>query len=145
LIILNNVPCFIAKEKREMIRKKILLVLVSLVVVAIALPCLAGNVTYEYDDLYRLIKATYSDGTVIEYFYDTAGNRVARVILHVNTYYVLTPELAASIIRMVSLADGNVITAGSTVLNLDKYESGEIPANAVSPGGVIGGIAPFSV
>jgi len=60
-----------------MIRKKILLVLVSLVVVAIALPCLAGNVTYEYDDLYRLIKATYSDGTVIDYTYDEAGNRLS--------------------------------------------------------------------
>jgi YD repeat-containing protein len=76
---LNNVPCFIAKEKREMIRKKILLVLISLVVVACALPCLGDTVTYEYDDLYRLIKATYSDGTVIEYTYDAAGNRLSVV------------------------------------------------------------------
>jgi YD repeat-containing protein len=60
-----------------MIRKKILLVLVSLVVVACALPCLGDTVTYEYDDLYRLIKAIYSDGTVIEYTYDEAGNRLS--------------------------------------------------------------------
>jgi YD repeat-containing protein len=63
-----------------MIRKKILLVLVSLVVLAFALPCLADTVTYEYDDLYRLIRATYSDGTVIEYTYDAAGNRITKSV-----------------------------------------------------------------
>ena len=82
MIILNNVPCFhcfIAKEKREMIRKKILLVLISLVVVACALPCLGDTVTYEYDNLYRLIKATYSDGTVIEYFCDAAEDTASSI------------------------------------------------------------------
>ena len=59
-----------------MIRKKILLVLVSLVVLGFALPCFGGSITYEYDDLYRLIKTIYPDGTVIEYTYDAAGNRL---------------------------------------------------------------------
>jgi len=54
--------------------------LVSLVVLAIALPCFGDTVTYEYDDLYRLRKATYADGTVIEYTYDAAGNRLAKVV-----------------------------------------------------------------
>jgi YD repeat-containing protein len=56
--------------------KRLSLVLALVVVMAgIVLPCFAETVTYQYDDLYRLIKATYSDGTIIEYTYDAAGNR----------------------------------------------------------------------
>ncbi len=59
-----------------MILKRLSLVLVLVVVLAgLVLPCFAESVNYEYDNLYRLIKATYSDGTVIEYTYDAAGNR----------------------------------------------------------------------
>jgi YD repeat-containing protein len=59
-----------------MILKKLSFVLALVVVmVGLVLPCFAAIVTYQYDDLYRLIKATYSDGTVIEYTYDAAGNR----------------------------------------------------------------------
>jgi len=36
----------------------------------------AGTVTYTYDDQARLASASYSDSTVICYFYDWAGNRV---------------------------------------------------------------------
>jgi YD repeat-containing protein len=32
-----------------------------------------------YDSLYRLIRATCSDGKVIEYLYDAAGNRLTVV------------------------------------------------------------------
>jgi YD repeat-containing protein len=63
-----------------MIPKKILLVLVSLVVLGLALPCFAGKVSYEYDNLYRLTKATYPNGTVIEYSYDKAGNRLTKYV-----------------------------------------------------------------
>ena len=37
-------------------------------------------ITYEYDNLNRLITATYNDGTVVEYSYDEVGNRVSKVI-----------------------------------------------------------------
>lgn len=40
----------------------------------------AGNVSYTYDDLNRLIRAEYDDGTVIEYTYDAAGNRLSQVV-----------------------------------------------------------------
>jgi YD repeat-containing protein len=33
-------------------------------------------VTFEYDDLNRLVKATYEDGAVIQYTYDEVGNRL---------------------------------------------------------------------
>ena len=35
----------------------------------------AAQVTYQYDELGRLIKVTYDDGSVIDYSYDPAGNR----------------------------------------------------------------------
>ncbi|MFQ5535572.1 MAG: Ig-like domain-containing protein [Sphingomonadales bacterium] len=45
------------------------------VVLLFCLPVQAGTVTYVYDDLGRLTKATYDDGSVIDYSYDPAGNR----------------------------------------------------------------------
>ncbi len=37
-------------------------------------------ITYEYDSLNRLIRIAYPGGTVIEYTYDAAGNRLTRVV-----------------------------------------------------------------
>ena len=39
----------------------------------------AGSVTYTYDNLGRLKTATYSNGVVITYSYDAAGNRTSVV------------------------------------------------------------------
>jgi YD repeat-containing protein len=36
-----------------------------------------SSVTYEYDALGRVTKATYSNGTVVTYSYDAADNRVS--------------------------------------------------------------------
>lgn len=49
----------------------------ALVVVAAAaaVPALAGSAAHTYDSLGRLTKVTYSNGTVITYAYDAAGNR----------------------------------------------------------------------
>ena len=41
---------------------------------------LAGSVSYLYDTLGRLAKATYSNGIVIIYSYDAAGNRSSTVV-----------------------------------------------------------------
>jgi len=40
----------------------------------------AETVTYTYDNLHRLIKVEYDDGTVIEYTYDAAGNRASQKV-----------------------------------------------------------------
>jgi len=40
----------------------------------------AGTIAYTYDALGRLATVTYSDGTVITYSYDAAGNRTAYVV-----------------------------------------------------------------
>jgi YD repeat-containing protein len=39
-----------------------------------------AQVTYQYDPLHRLKKATYSNGTAITYTYDALGNRTSEVI-----------------------------------------------------------------
>jgi YD repeat-containing protein len=42
-----------------------------------ASPAIAGTVSYQYDQLGRLTRAEYSDGSVIEYTYDAVGNRLS--------------------------------------------------------------------
>lgn len=41
---------------------------------------LAATTNYTYDDLYRLTMVSRSDGTVIEYRYDEAGNRTRKIV-----------------------------------------------------------------
>jgi hypothetical protein len=38
----------------------------------------AGTTNYSYDNMLRLIKAEYEDGTVVEYVYDNLGNRLQK-------------------------------------------------------------------
>lgn len=40
----------------------------------------AGSATYTYDTLGRVVKVVYSNGVVITYSYDAAGNRTATVV-----------------------------------------------------------------
>ncbi len=39
-----------------------------------------ASVSYQYDELNRLIRAEYSNGAIIEYSYDLAGNRISKMI-----------------------------------------------------------------
>lgn len=54
--------------------------LACLLLVASAGVVQAGSVSYIYDALGRLTRATYSSGTVIVYTYDAAGNRSSVVV-----------------------------------------------------------------
>ena len=58
-----------------MIPKKATCLLIVLCLLAL-LVTPSSAVTYEYDNLNRLVKATYEDGTVTEYTYDEGGNRL---------------------------------------------------------------------
>ncbi|WP_340676531.1 RHS repeat domain-containing protein [Paraglaciecola sp.] len=53
--------------------------MLALLLIASA-PLQAGSVTYTYDTLGRLAKATYSSGVVIVYVYDAAGNRTSYTV-----------------------------------------------------------------
>ena len=41
--------------------------------------------TYEYDNLNRLTKVTYADGTVVQYTYDNVGNRLTKTVTSAQT------------------------------------------------------------
>lgn len=40
----------------------------------------SATISYTYDDLHRLIKVDFGNGTVIEYTYDAAGNRISQTV-----------------------------------------------------------------
>jgi hypothetical protein len=54
------------------------------IIILITLGALKGysqnNIQYEYDEVQRLSKATYSNGVVIQYTYDELGNRMSKVV-----------------------------------------------------------------
>lgn len=54
--------------------------LAGLLLAASACVALAGSAVYTYDTLGRLTKVTYSNGVIVTYTYDAAGNRTAQVI-----------------------------------------------------------------
>ena len=58
------------------------------------------RVDYRYDALDRLIEARYSDGTVVRYAYDPAGNRTAAVV---------TPAAASGADQVESNSNGGSI------------------------------------
>ena len=45
-----------------------------------ASPVLAGSALYTYDNLNRLIQVQYDNGTIIQYTYDAAGNRLVKQV-----------------------------------------------------------------
>lgn len=45
-----------------------------------ACAALAGSAANTYDSLGRLVQVTYSNGVVINYVYDAAGNRTSYVV-----------------------------------------------------------------
>jgi len=83
-----------------------ILFLITIFSLFISIPTFPETVQYTYDNLNRITKAEYSDGTVIEYSYDAAGNRM-------NEEVVLgTHAITAS-------AGSNGIISPSGVVTLD--------------------------
>lgn len=60
-------------------------------------------------------------------------------------YFILDPQFAQESASVMSLGDRTVITAGSTRLNLGRFELGDIPALDLAQGTVIEGTGPFTV
>ena len=64
-------------ERARALRAIVLASLFSLSIAAT--PAQAGTATYTYDPLGRVTQVSYSNGTVITYTYDAAGNRTRTV------------------------------------------------------------------
>lgn len=72
-----------AKQMSKLMRAARMMSLAALVFTAfaVALPTLAADsATYTYDALGRLTQVTYANGTTVQYSYDAAGNRTAKVV-----------------------------------------------------------------
>ncbi|MFB3885601.1 MAG: chitobiase/beta-hexosaminidase C-terminal domain-containing protein [Thermodesulfobacteriota bacterium] len=59
------------------LRRGMLAGVAGIALILVSIIAYAGSVTYTYDSLDRLTKAEYEDGRVIQYTYDSAGNRTA--------------------------------------------------------------------
>lgn len=55
-------------------------ILAGLIASAISATAFAGSAAYQYDTLGRLTQVTYSNGVVITYVYDAAGNRTSQTV-----------------------------------------------------------------
>jgi YD repeat-containing protein len=73
--------------EREFINAKrgiqipLMLILCLAISLLLIKPSQASNVTYIYDQIHRVIRATYDDGTIIAYTYDRVGNRLVKNVL----------------------------------------------------------------
>jgi YD repeat-containing protein len=61
-------------------RKRLIISAITVLMLILVNSSFAGLVTYTYDDLNRLEKVEYADGTVIDYYYDEVGNRQQKVV-----------------------------------------------------------------
>ena len=63
------------------LKRLLALALATLVIAATPIAnASAGTTQYEYDAQGRLVRAIYSNGNVVTYTYDAAGNRTAKVV-----------------------------------------------------------------
>jgi len=62
-----------------------------------------------------------------------------------TAYYILDPDFSLEDAIVVSLEDGNTITAGGTQIDLDSGESGVIPVIDLAPGTRISGTGAFTL
>jgi YD repeat-containing protein len=67
------------KEMFENLRKKTLIGLAAFAFILFSvIASFAETINYSYDNMLRLIRAEYEDGTVVEYVYDNLGNRLQK-------------------------------------------------------------------
>lgn len=82
-----------------------------------------NNNNYQYDNLNRLTRVTYPNGTVYEYTYDQLGNRTVKVI---NSAAPLFPDLVVQnqTLGQTTMAAGATITGSCRVANIGDGSAG---------------------
>ncbi len=105
------------------------------------------EILYSLDPLNGSDSYLDSDGDDYNNYYEYIGGTdpTNAASVPVTSYYVLNNRQAGNDLEVVSLVNGNVITAGTAVLNLDRYETGTIAAADVVQGVEIVGTGAFTI
>ena len=85
--------------------------------VLLSINIIAQN-TYQYDNLNRLIKTTYSNGSIVDYTYDQLGNRTVKQITSTPT---ALPDL---IVQNASLGQTTISAGNSVLASCQIFNSG---------------------
>lgn len=93
----------------------------------------AHTITYEYDSRNRLERATYVDGTIIEYTYDHIGNRLSMVITNPDTDGDGMPDIWEMQYFGTLDRDGTGDYDNDGISDLDEYLNGTNPAQDTQP------------
>lgn len=92
----------------------LLLVIFSII---IATSSFGAKVIYQYDSLNRLIQTSYPDGYVINYLYDSSGNRLSRAVKK-------TPSPVLPDVKINGLEGPILVKTGQNVQVSVKLEAG---------------------
>ena len=108
--------------------------------------CLVASVSfgqstkYTYDDLNRLTKVEYSNGTVIEYIYDEVGNRISEIVTAAAKLLTSIPDGmgAPGTTVDIPVEVGNTTGMGITSVSLTvTYDNSLLTATGASTTGTI--------
>jgi YD repeat-containing protein len=97
--------------------------LLSLLLIFVSISIVnAEEVQYSYDNLHRIISEQHSDGTIITYSYDAAGNRTTKEVIAPQSS--TTTTVPATVINLASFTEepkaGKVILRWSTESETDN-------------------------
>ena len=95
----------------------------------------AAATSYTYDSLNRLTQTTYSDGTVITYTYDAAGNRLTQTVsTQIQNY---TISVSASPLAGGTVSGGGTFAAGTSQTVTASFNTGYTFSNWTEGGSVV--------
>jgi len=94
--------------------------------IAISTTLYAQSITYTYDNLGRLINATYPDSNIISYTYDAMGNRT---VMKVINPCAIRPNPVISSNGHVNLCQGENVVLSSTLANHYLWSTGDTTAS----------------